>query len=587
MKRWNIYTRGILIIGTVLAVILAAGCEKKITAPELPPIKINALTILCNPLAPEPGEIAQLTTLVTGTSGTTTPKYHWIVEAGSLQVDEKPSVGWKVPDESGVYRVEMRVSLDKSADTLEKYIMVRNFEELNWDCYISGSERSVTSSFYPFETSGGIASISYGNDWYPGHPIWGYHVLINSGTEISCKTDFLIPEGDYLYGGNYFTINTDENQILGSMYMTASGYYRQQRMDVWLFPTNGNGSPVNVTVSDLSNESEKSRRNQHIYPYGSKDMDMVVWQQNTTGMKLDGTDDEFNIGFSNRSRWSSSWSEGQPPTFMTMTQSYYIKIQKIGGLWDTSRVYYKNIRPILTPQDDNVIYFVDSTGTLEPCLVPIVGGEPDTLQRRAIMVGLDHGIFWLEDVEVGEKTIFEWNPTSDLLGFIDKKNFLCFFDYQSETVRRLKNIGKVIEFAWSPDGSQLAVIHAFGVPDDPGASIVNLAGASRLIFLKERTSDELFGINWSPDPANPQVGFRVIRKGSDATQSYSAIVIYADLENKWYYATPDMRGWSMEPIIEDYRWLRVLFKSDLTGIYAPIPVANVPDKDVVIYHSFE
>lgn len=573
--------REIVIIGVVLSVILAVGCEDEVTAPENDIRVVDALTILCNPLAPRPGEVAQLTVQATGQSGTTFPEYHWIVEAGSLLVEDGISVGWKVPDESGVYHVEMRASIDQSADTLEKYIMVRNFQSINWDFAPAGTDtKRVSESYYPYKVAGGVASISYGTNWYAQQPIWGHHVLINTGTNVSCKTDFR-----NLFGGDYFTINTDVNLILGSMYTTSSGYFRQQRMDVWLFPTLGIGSPVSVTRSDRSDESDdpmmvKNRKNQHVYPIGNANLDMVVWQQNASGFMPDGTDDEFNIGFSNSSRWNSAWSEGQPPTFMTLTQSYYIEIQKIGGVWDTSRVYYKNIRPILTPQDDNVIYFVDSTGTFEPCLVPIAGDEPDTLQRRALMIGLDHGIFWLEGVEVGEKTVFQWNPTSDLLGFVDTRRFLCFFDYQSETVTRMTNIGKVNEFAWSPDGSHVAVVHELG------ASIVNLAGIDRLIFTKERTSDELFGVNWSPDPADPKVAFRLVRKGSDAEESFSAIVVYSNIDDEWYYATPDMR-WFMEPDISDYRWLRVVFESDNSGFYAPIPVANVPNREVVIFHSFE
>ncbi|HUV35435.1 MAG TPA: hypothetical protein VMX58_00675 [Patescibacteria group bacterium] len=585
LRRWTVHKRMIVVIGAALFVVLTMGCGEKGTVPELPPGEIDALTILCNPLSPAPGEIAQLTTQATGRSGTTWPEYHWVVEAGSLLVDEGISVGWKVPDESGIYHIEVHASLDQSADSLEKDIMVRNFEGLTWDCTISGSAKSVTSSYFPIQVSGGVASISYGRNWYTSHPVWGYHVLIKSGTSVYAKTDFF-NDGQYLYGGNYFTINTNVNQILGSMYSTSSGYYRQQRMDVWLFPLLGFGSPINITESDNSDESDdpmviKNRKNQHVYPVGNEALDMVVWQQNITGIKPDGTDDEFNIGFSNSSRWNSSWNEGQPPTFMTLTQSYYITIKKIGAVWDTSRVYYKNIHPILPPQNDHIIYFVDSTGTFEPCLVPIVGSEPDTLQRRALMLGLDHGIFWLEGIEVGEKTLFEWNPASNLLGFIDTRKFLCFFDYQTETVTRMTSIGKVNEFAWSPDGSLVAVIKEIGV------SIVNPLGDDRLIFTKERTSDEIFGINWSPDPADPRLGFRIVRKGSGAGESFSAIVVpSSDNDLKWYYASPRV-DWYIEPTIEDYRWLRVLFEQDNAGIYAPVPVANVSGREVVIYHSFE
>ncbi len=580
--RWNMRLRLVIIVGASLAVFLAAGCEDNPTEVIRPPGVVDALVIICNPLAPKPGQIAQLTMQATGQSGTTWPEYHWVAEAGSLLADAGISVGWKVPDDPGVYHVEVRASLDQSADSLERYIMVRNFESLIWDFQISSTEtKRVHASYMPLEVPGGLASISYGRMWYGTHPIWGYHVLINTGTTVNCKTEFRT-----LYGGNYFSINSNTNQILGSMYMTSSGYFRRQRMDVWIFPTLGFGSSINVSGSDRSDESTdpsippKTRKNQHIYPYGNENLDMAVWKMDMSGTKLDGTDDEFKIGFSNASRWNSSWSEGQPPTFMTLTQSYYLKIQKIGGVLDTSRVYYNNIHPIITPKDDYVMYFVDSTGTFEPCLIPIVGGEPDTLQRRALMVGFDHGIFWLEGVEVGENTIFQWSPISDLLGFIDRKKYLCFFNPYTETVERLTNIGKVDEFAWAPDGSKVAVTHEFGV------SMVTLAGIDRIVFEKERMSDEVFGVNWSHDTADPKLAFRIVRKGTGEGESFSAIVIYSDSDGIWYYASPRI-GWAMEPLIQDYTWLRVLFQADDTGIYAPIPVSDVPDRDVIIYHSYE
>ncbi len=579
--RGNMRLRLVIIVGASLAVFLAAGCEEKGTEPIEPGGEVDALVIICNPLAPKPGEIAQLTTQATGQSGTTWPEYHWVAEAGSLLTDAGISVGWKAPDDPGVYHIEVRASLDQSADSLEKYVMVSNFEALNWDFQISSAEtKRVHASYLPLEVPGGLASISYGKRWYGTHPIWGYHVLINTGTIVNCKTDFR-----NLYGGNHFSINSNTNQILGSMYMTSSGYFRKQRMDVWIFPTLGFGSSINVTSSDRSDQSTdptqpRNRKNQHVYPYGNEDLDKVVWKMDISGMRLDGTDDEYKIGFSNASRWNSSWSEGQPPTFMTLTQGYYIKIQKIGNVWDTSRVYYKNIHPIITPQDDYVIYFVDSTGTFEPCLIPIVGGEPDTLQRRALMVGFDHGIFWLEGVDVGENTVFQWNPTSDLLGFIDRKKYLCFFDPYTEKVDRLTNIGKVDEFAWAPDGSKVAVIHEFGV------SVVNLVGADTIVFQKERMSDDVFGVNWSHDPADPRLAFRIVRKGTGEGESFSAIVIYSDSDMIWYYASPRVE-WAMEPAIQDYRWLRVLFQADDRGIFAPIPVSGIPDMDVIIYHSYE
>ena len=58
--------------------------------------------------------------------------------------------------------------------------------------------------------------------------------------------------------------------------------------------------------------------------------------------------------------------------------------RKIGPDIVTIHRYYRNIRPIFTPDEDLLVYFVDTTGVYEPCLIDIVGGAPVKETRRAL-----------------------------------------------------------------------------------------------------------------------------------------------------------------------------------------------------------
>lgn len=576
MKRWKNFVSWGIILSFYMAVFLTLGCEDKGTGPEEPLGIVDALTIICNPLAPEPGEIARLTVQAIPAGGKVAT-YDWTVEAGTLIVDEGISVTWQVPDTAGVFHVEVRASLDQSRDTLSKDIMVRNFERIEWIYNDGEGQQTLSTALRPVILPDGFYCTGHYSFDY--NPEYRYHVIQKSGVSTNCKT-----RCDALVGGDHFQFFPDVNRILGSMLVNFSGYFRLQRMDVWSFPTLGFGSPINITISDESDVGTPQRpvfrKNQHIHPVGNQNLDMAVWQQNIAGESLDGTQDLANIGFSNAARWSSSWQEGDPPTFMTLTESYYLEITMSGTELDTNVVYYKNILPQITPLEDYVIYFVDTTGTFEPCMIPITGNEPDTTQRRALMIDPDHGIFWQRGVEVGENTVFQWSPVGDLLGFIDQRSYICQFDYTAEDVDRLTGLGKVSEFAWSPDGSRVAAI------SENGVIISSLGGIPRIIFEKERATDEIYGINWSNDPDDLMLGFRVVRKGRTTDDSWSSIVIWSEEDPEdWYYATPVVH-WPGEPLVDDYTWMRVVFEPDSDGLYVPIPVADLPGRNVVIYHSY-
>ena len=95
--------------------------------------------------------------------------------------------------------------------------------------------------------------------------------------------------------------------------------------------------------------------------------------------------------------------------------------------------YFNNIRPMFTPREDNILYFVDTTGVYEPCIIPMAGGAPDTLSRHAMMVDENTGIFEQAGVSIGENTVFEWNRAW-ISCRVHLPGEIVFFDYATETV---------------------------------------------------------------------------------------------------------------------------------------------------------
>jgi hypothetical protein len=242
---------------------------------------------------------------------------------------------------------------------------------------------------------------------------------------------------------------------------------------------------------------------------------------------------------------------------------------------------------MFTPNEDNILYFVDTTGVMEPCLIPMAGGRPDTLQRRALMVDGNTGIFGQAGVNVSEKTVFQWSPgSSSLLSFISNGE-IVFFDYTTESVIPIAGLSKVTEFTWAPDGSQLAAVN------DEGLFLVGAGGTLNPdpVFVRERATDDIIGVNWNDDPANPQIAFRLVRKGKSSIDSWSSIVVVDLTSGLWAYNSSTV-PWhsSREPADVDYTWMRVMFDEAGTGVYAPFPVlddVNYPNVDIILVYSHE
>ncbi|UCF06719.1 MAG: hypothetical protein JSV33_06755 [bacterium] len=530
--------------------LVLSGCGEDTPVSLEEPPEVDALTIICKPLAPEPGEQAQLSIQSTG-RGDELADYYWSVSAGSLVVENGLSVPWHVPDATGTVSVQVIASIGSDRDTLSRTILIGNFEKLNTIKRLSMKPVLRGGQFF-----------FVGADLLPNDPDFiGFHVYQKGSVGISlvsrCRTE------NCDLGGGDFLFYPELDKVLASMVINYSPTLRRQQRDALIFPFySAIEQPVNI--SDDSGSSSHRRKNQHTHPYGSADLDMIVWQENISGLLSDGTDDLINIRFYRQ-------SDDLDMQLTTNVDSF----EQI--LVDTFMVYvyWDNILPMITPQEDHVLFFRDTTRTFEPVLIPIEASGPDTSNMRALKT------FSFGEVRINEQTVFQWNPTvPTLLGFIDRSDYLCYFDYVAESVLKLDNIGKVFEFVWSPNGDSCAVV------TETGVSLVDLIGNPTQVFQKERPGDNIVGINWSSDPVDPELAFRVVRKGKNVDDSWSSIVIYSFNNDDWYYATPTVNWDSDKEPSVDYTWMRVIFKPDGSGFYAPIP-SEQRNEYVQIYHSFE
>ena len=128
MNRLKLTRQNAVAVIAILFAALIVGCS------EDDPILIegeqyvDALLIIPDPLAPQPGELTRLTALATGEGDWAT--YTWSAEAGTLQADEGLTVMWVAPQTVGTYEVSVIATLGASADTVRKTIMVRNYEKI-------------------------------------------------------------------------------------------------------------------------------------------------------------------------------------------------------------------------------------------------------------------------------------------------------------------------------------------------------------------------------------------------------------------------------------------------------------------------
>jgi hypothetical protein len=534
----------------VIALIVTAligGCSKDDPILIEEEQYVDALLIIPDPLSPQPGELTRLTALATGVGDWAA--YNWSVEAGTLQEQEGITVMWETPQTVGTYEVSVIATLGASADTVRKTIMVRNYEKI---------ETGVVFNFQPILHNDNLffsgSQLSPVDEDFLGFMAYRLEDPFSSLSLTGCN---LLCAGsmDYTYRPD-----VGNGIILGTSKTYTNLFFRQYPENIFLWDMEGVDLPVAIT-SEFFMINVRASRN--LYPQATDDLDMITWEHQEVGYSADGLEDLFNIKFYNRNL----------DTRMILTHSMDSIVTPLG----TNYRFYTNIKPLITPQEDYVIYFVDTSRTYEPCMIEIVGGLPDTLTRTALMVeDEDYGIFAEAGVEISENTFFDWCPqTYDILAFIEDGGILCFFHPYTASVDKLTDIGRVSEFAWSPDGEQFAVV------TEEGLSIgMTLSGAVQNVFYREKLTDDIIGIAWSPDISDPKIAFRLVRKGRTSIDSFSSLVLYSINEDDWYYALPRLQ-WTGEIEI-DYHMNQAFFESDNEGVYLTVPT----ESRSVIYHSF-
>jgi hypothetical protein len=540
------------IAALVLAAVMVWGCSKDEPLAVVDESYVETLLIIPSPLSPQPGELTVLTVQAQGTGDWA--QYHWYAEGGTLLSDEGIAIQWKAPDVTGTYEVRAIANLGALADTVQKTIMVRNYDEMftgvdiNLQPFLHGDDLFFTGAF---------------QDYLSSDPFFGFDIYRYEDSTISTNLTLACPFT--CSGGDFYSFHTSVDQILGT-YITPSAP-RQFAENIIVWDMQGVAPAIGITDDFPQSYVQRASRNR--YPDGSDDLNMIVWQSQMVDHDYDdGTRDTLNIEFMNRALDS----------IMVITASIDSTMEIHSGETTMTYEYYSNIRPMITAQEDYVLYFVDSTDVFEPCLMEIDGGLPDTTTREAMMVeGEDYGIFEEAGVEISETTIFEWRPlANDILAFIGESGHLCFFYPNSKNVQKLEDIGLVYEFAWSPDGEQFAVV------TDEGIAVgMTGSGAVTTVFHKEETTDDIFGVAWSPDPFDSKIAFRMVRKGRSSLEAYSSLVIYSFNEDDWYYALRAIH-WQSELDV-GYNMKRLVYESDNDGIYAPIPTA---DGRCVIYHCY-
>lgn len=530
----NRYLRSLpaaLLIAFILALVFTIGCSKDETATDTgKPPAIEVEGILCNPLAPAPGDTARLTVRAEGQGSGAT--YEWQVEAGTLIGLSDISIEWAVPTDPGVYMVTVRSSVGSVVSHDTAWVMVRNCETI---------ATGIKYVFYPNLVEGELCLVGT-NATISDRSFLGYHAY---KVEIPpLQIDKLTTLN--VNGGYDFKFYTDG--VLAASVTDGAEYLKLQPMNVIFFPY----LPALPKTLWSNNEIAGTtfRKNQNLHPSASSDLDMVVWQRTVVGSTDDGKKDLLNIRF--------RFSGGPIRTLTTAKDSVYQL-----GAWNYT--YWRNIKPIFSPDNAMIIYFNDSTETYEPCLIPMDGSEPDLTGRRALMVDDRHGIFYYAGVKVSEKTVFQWNPANPTqVAFIDDELKFCIFDYIAETVNVMGT--GLTEFVYSEDG-KLAAVAADGLYLlEPGQT------EAKRIFTKERSTDGVIGVNWSPD--DQMLGFRMVRKGASTLESYAVLVIYSMDNNRWYYASPEIKPvMSTEPAV-NYIWMRSVFDSITGAMYIPVPLST-------------
>ena len=528
----------------VLSPVFWSGCSNNDDPVNVErPAEIEVRAILVNPLSPVPGGTALLTAQVEGFGNVGT--YEWTVSGGTIDGNGKINVLWTVPDESNaVYRVSVRGTSGTAVDTMSTYVLVRNIEAINTGLSFTLNPHLIGGDLYYAGTNRNPSERGF----------MGFHAY-----KYALPPDPIDKQTTPTIDGGYDFTFFPEGLVTSSI-SGGSVIQRQQPMNVYYFPLSA-GTMSSISDNQLAGTTY--RKNQNISPSPSSDLSTYVWQYNRVGSSDDGRKDLVNIRFRHGT---------EPIRILTaaVDSVYYF------GVWVYS--YYRNIKPMFTYDNETIIYFTDSTGTFEPCVIPMNGTEPLVDEARAIMVDSHHGIFFYAGITVSEGTIFQWNPTIPTqLAFIDTQGRFCIFDYAAENVQVVAE--GVVEFAWSEDGKLAGTTEDGIYVLEPGQTV------AKQVFAKERLTDNLVGINWSPGLENQRLGFRILRKGSAPLETFSALAIYSVNEDRWYYASGQIRPAMLNEPSVNYTWMRAVFDPSSDSMYMPVPLSTGGGK-IVLYRSY-
>ncbi len=565
-----------IVIAGLLFIVLG-GCSEEEGPPSEIEMALNLSAIVTNPLSPAPGDSVIMTVRSSGSAPRgSEADFTWTVDAGSLSSNKGYSVRWYTPDSTGLYTISARGALDGIEKTLTRKIAIRNFEQIE-------PSPDIKTYYYPRMVTVERLGVEVDQLHFIGTPYNSDDFDANfnrydggGNTVFSLSTNFasvshVVRHGlsdQWVYrGGNNFRFFPEEGKLVGS-FIFHEGSIPKPPANVCIVDIQQLGSNfINITRDQ---DGVYGRFNCHTYPRANSDVSMVVWQQQIMGQARDGTKDLFNIGFCNN-------PYGGNPNLQTITQSVDTTMNR----GDTILVYYRNIKPLFTPDQQNIIYFVDTTGTFEPCMVDLNGDEVDISTRR--MMGGEDGIFGSYGVEISENTVFQWNPGFDVLGFIDDTGVLCFFDYLSGQVDFISAAGRVSEFTWAPDGSECVAANENGIVK------VSLGGGAVSLFTKEVSTDAIMGLNWAGDQTDPRILYQVVRSGKSIVDtlyaSYSALMTYSLNEDQYYYTTPRIPLFSVEAVTVPYPWMRTVYSGgESDDIFFPVMMG---DGVVELYHSYK
>ncbi|MFO7915646.1 MAG: hypothetical protein R6U43_08125 [Candidatus Krumholzibacteriales bacterium] len=550
----------------LFVLLISAGCSDDDTIAPVPPPEFQILKILSNPLSPEPGSVDTLAARVVGSSSGERISYRWSVEEGALMENDEGVVRWQVPQVKGEYTVRLEIEVGGDTRRDSTIVSVRDQDVIDtgrlhsiFPQMVNGELFFISPFYSRFITE--EEKYSFADFQYYGADLYRYE-----DSTVSVKiTEGLYDDVEIFHreeGAGYFGITEDGQRAIVSVFNNYNTNYAMTHMNIGRYDLHG-GTDIKITY-DMDGQSDVNRYNQYRHPSFNSDGSSVVMEYVQAGEQGDGSEDLVNIAY---------WEEGDgfmPEILVESVDTVVVKEFSFP-------VYFQNILPQLTPDENSIIYFsnrISVVDTLpnyyEPYAIPIIGGEPDTSQTEFFDIVRDTRI------RIGANTIIQWSPNGDMAAFsaaVSNMPTLCYLNYNS--VDRSLSIDvtgltRVHEFVWAPDGSMGAIINDDGVYlVTPGGGIITE------VLNKERDTDDMYGVNWSRN--GDKLAFRVVRKGKVWFESWNAIMEYSLSDDRLVYVSEAYR-WEKrdEPADIDYRWKRVHY-DEMGEIYAPIFTSADPN----------